>query len=347
MDYVFLLKVPGAIAGALLGSAVLLTGGGIVAASVVSSVLVGLATTTWSWVLVVRRFGAPERGLGVRAWPRMLRQAVPFGVQEMLGQIIFRFDTVLLAAIAASAVVGAYGAAYRMLESTLFIAWSVGYAVMPMFSYLPPGHEFSRIFEGALKLVLCVMAPLAAVLLVCAPAIIDLFYGLPEYETSVGVLRLLAPAVAVYSIGHIAGLVVLVRRPGRVTVIVAAVVAVVNVIACAVLIPWLEARGAAISTLIGEGLLALLGLALSRRVTGPQRLLWIAGSPLLASAAMALAMWPLADNLWLALPAGAVAYVVALLALETPRLREDIALFRQIGGRRPDLVAMIEEPVNS
>jgi O-antigen/teichoic acid export membrane protein len=345
MDYVFLLKVPWAIVSALLGSAVVIAGGGIVAASIVSSLVVGAIGTVWAWIVVNRNFGALGGGLRVRDWPRMLREAVPFGLQEMLGQIIFRFDTVLLAAVAASQVVGAYGAAYRMLESTLFIAWSVGYAVQPMFSYLPQGHELSRIFEGALKLVLCVMAPLAAVLLVCAPAIIDLIYGRPEYDTSIGVLRLLAPAVAVYSIGHLAGLIVLVRRPGRITVTVAAVVTVVNVAACAILIPLIDAHGAAISTLIGEGLLAVLGLWLARRVTGRVRLFWVAGSPLLAAAVMAVAMWPLADELWLALPAGAAAYVVALLALEASHLREDIALFKQISGRRPDLAAMLEEPV--
>ena len=117
------------------------------------------------------------------------------------------------------------------------------------------------------------------------------------------------------------------------------------VIACAVLIPLFEARGAAISTIIGEALLAVLGLALARSVTGPQRLYWIASSPLLACVAMGFVMWPLAHDLWLALPAGAAAYLVVLLGLEAPRLREDIALFRQIGGRRPDLAALVEEPV--
>jgi hypothetical protein len=89
----------------------------------------------------------------------------------------------------------------------------------------------------------------------------------------------------------------------------------------------------------------VLGLWLARKVTGRVRLFWVAGSPLLAAAVMAVAMWPLADELWLALPAGAAAYVVALVALEASHLREDIALFKQISGRRPDLAAMIEEPV--
>jgi O-antigen/teichoic acid export membrane protein len=340
MEYVFLTKVPWAILSAVLGIAIVLSGGGIVSATAVSALGVSVVGSAWAWSLVLRRFGRLQTGLRVREWPGLLVHAIPFSFQEMLGQIIFRFDTVLLAAVAASAVVGAYGAAYRMLESMLFIAWSVGFAVMPMFSYLRAGADGSltHMFDGALKLVLVLMAPIAVVLFVCASAVIDVIYGLPRYESSVEILRLLAPAVAVYSIGHIAGILVLVRRPGRVTVTVSAVVAAVNVAACAVLIPWIEARGAAIATLIAESLLAVIGLILARRVTGSRRLLWVAGTPVVAGVAMGLAMWPVADRLWLALPIGAIVYAGVLLLLEAHRLREDIALFRSISAQRPDVV---------
>ena len=227
MEYVFLTKVPWALLSAVLGIAIVLAGGGIVSATAASALGVSIVGTTWAWSIVRRRFGRPQTGLRIREWPRLLGKAIPFGFQEMLGQVIFRFDTVLLAAVAASAVVGAYGAAYRMLESTLFIAWSIGFAVMPMFSYLRDGDDGSltHMFEGAMKLVLVLMAPIAAALFVCAPAVIDAIYGLPRYEASVEILRLLAPAVAIYSVGHIAGILVLVRRPGRVTVTVSGVVA--------------------------------------------------------------------------------------------------------------------------
>jgi O-antigen/teichoic acid export membrane protein len=340
MEYVFLTKVPWALLSAIVGIAIVLSGGGIVSATSASALGVSVVGTAWAWAIVRRRYGRPDAGLQVREWPGLLGQAIPFGFQEMLGQVIFRFDTVLLAAVTASAVVGAYGAAYRMLESTLFIAWSVGFAVMPMFSYLRHGAdgELTHMFEGALKLVLVLMAPIAMALFVCAPAVIDLVYGLPRYESSVEILRLLAPAVAIYSVGHIAGILVLVRRPGRVTVTVSAVVAAVNVAACAVLIPWIEGRGAAIATLVSEGLLAVIGLVLARRLTGSRRLLWVTGSPVLAAAVMGLAMWPVDDRLWLALPVGAVVYALVLLAVEAPRLREDIALFRSISASRPDAV---------
>jgi O-antigen/teichoic acid export membrane protein len=342
MEHVFLTKVPPAIAGAAAGLAVVAAGGGLVPAVCASALGSGALGTLAGWSIVWRSYGHPQVRLSVREWPGLVRNAVPFGFAEMLGQVVFRFDTVLLAAVAASAVVGDYGAAYRMLEATLFIAWSVGFSVMSSFSTLDSSPQLTRLYEASIKLVLLAMAPIAAAMFVCAPAVIDLVYGLPEYAGSVDVLRLLAFAVAIYSVGHISGLLVLVRRKGRVTVAVSGCVAAVNVVLCAVLIPPFEEIGAAVSTVVAECLLAGLGLWLARAVTGPQRVAWTA-SPLIAAVAMGLVMWPVADRLWVALPLGLLAYLAALAAMEARRVRDDLALFATISGRQ----APVETPVGT
>lgn len=336
-EHVFMTKVPIAVVTSLAGIAVVLLGGGIVAAAAVMAIGAGLLGTAWTFVLLVRFYERPRVRMGAREWPGLVRRAVPFGLQESLGQVIFRLDTVVLAVFATSAVLGQYGAAYRILEATLFIAWSIGYAVLPMYSYLGRSaeRELERVYEGSLKLTLLLMAPIATTLFVCARPIIDLFYGLPRYEDAVPLLQILALAVAVYGFGHLAGLLVLVRRPGRFTVIASAVVALTNVAACLALIPWLGAEGAAIATLGSEAALALIGLWLARSVTGGIRLAWVL-SPVAAAVPMALAMSVVADNLLLALPVGAAAYLLSLLALEGRRAREDLRLFRAIAGQRPD-----------
>jgi O-antigen/teichoic acid export membrane protein len=339
MELVFATKVPWTFASALTGAAIVLAGGGIVLATAASAIGVGLCATVYCAVLLSRRFGAPSPWPRVRTWPRLLRTAVPFGFQEMLGQVIFRFDTVLLALLAASAVVGAYGAAFRMLEATLFLVWSIGFAVMPMYSYVQAhGGHLARIYEGSLKLALIVMAPIAAVLLVCAEPIVDLIYGLPQYADSVTVLRLLAPAIAIYGVGHLAGMLVLVRRRGRVTIAMTGTVAAFNVAACLVLIPWLHAEGAAIATLASEALLAGLALTLAHRAAPDARLGWALATPVIAAAVMGAAMLPVASTLWIALPVGGVVYAAALLALEHRRLARDLKLFRSIAAHRPDPV---------
>jgi O-antigen/teichoic acid export membrane protein len=336
MEFVFLTRVPSAIVAAAAGIAVLLLGGGIVTACAVSLVGVGALTTIWTFLLLSRHIGTPRTERPTREWASLVRAAVPFGLQEMLGQVIFRFDTVLLALVATSAVVGAYGAAFRLLEATLFLPWSIGYAVLPMYSYMERrGDDLNRVYEGSLKLVLVVTAPIAAIFLVCAGPIVELLYGDEQFDETVSLLRILAPAVVVYGIGHLAGMLVLVRRPGRVTVRAAAAVAAVNIALCAFAIPWLGAEGAAISTLVAELLLAALGLALVRPVVSP-RLGWVFLSPLLAACAMGLAMTAVADTLYLAVPLGLLVYGVVLVALEAGRLRDDIRLYRSIAGARAE-----------
>jgi O-antigen/teichoic acid export membrane protein len=319
MEYFLYAAVPNKVLAALFGIGALAAGGGIVAVAIgnLAAAVIGLGIAL---ALLYARFARPSLRVRPRGWPRLARTAAPFGLQEVFGQIVFRIDTVLLAALATSAVVGSYGAGYRLLEATLFLSWSVGNSVLPMFSYLdasavgadPPLH---RAYGGALKLLAVVLLPVAVVIGVCARPIVDLVYGLPQYDGTVGVLRWLAPAIVCYGIGHLAGILVLVRRRGRLTVAATAAMAAFNIALNLVLIPPFGAQGAAAATLATEAALALAVVVLARPVAGWPDLRALAG-PLTAAGAMAAAMLPVAGRLELALPLGALAYLVALGATE-------------------------------
>jgi O-antigen/teichoic acid export membrane protein len=323
MEYFLFAAVPNKVLAALFGIGALAAGGGIVAVAVgnLAAAVIGLGIAL---ALLYARFARPPLRVRPRGWPRLARDAAPFGLQEVFGQIVFRIDTVLLAALATSAVVGSYGAGYRLLEATLFLSWSVGNSVLPMFSYLdgdtdPPLH---RAYGGALKLLLVVLLPVAVVLGMCARPIVDLVYGLPQYAGTVGVLRWLAPAIVCYGIGHLAGILVLVRRRGRLTVTATAVMAGANIALNLVLIPPFGAQGAAAATLATEAALAICVVVLARPVAGWPDMRALA-APLLAAGAMAAAIAPVAGRLELALPVGAAAYLLVLAATEVA------------GGRRP------------
>jgi O-antigen/teichoic acid export membrane protein len=308
------LNVAFGLAGLALGLGAL----GVALGALLASAVVGV----FSFALMLRVFARPELVVRPGTWPGIVREAAPFGLQEILGQLIFRFDTLLLGVLAASTAVGAYGAAYRLLEAALFISWSIGSAALPMFSYLPgrgePAPEGSatlpEVYAAALRLVLTLTAPIGVGLFVCAPAVIEVVYG-DEFADAAGLLRILAVALVLYGVGHVAGILVLVRRAPRTSIAYNGGVAAGNVVLCAVLIPPLEATGAAIATVVCEGALAVAGVLLARRVAGvPDPRTWLV-VPLVASAAMALAIVPLADRLVLAGLAGGAAYVLVLLAL--------------------------------
>ena len=57
-----------------------------------------------------------------------MRAAAPIGLAGLFGIVLFRIDMVMLAAFEPHEVVGRYGAAYRLFETTLFLSWAVGAA---------------------------------------------------------------------------------------------------------------------------------------------------------------------------------------------------------------------------
>jgi O-antigen/teichoic acid export membrane protein len=336
MEYYFYAAVPNKILAAFFGIAALVLGGGIVAVAL-GNLAAALMALVLSMLILGWRFDRPSLLVHAREWPRMARDSAPFGLQEVLGQIIFRMDIVLLSLFTTSAVVGSYGAAYRVLEATLFLAWSVGTSVLPMYSYLEPGDEppLERVFEASLKFVVVIMLPLAVVMLVCAEGLVDLLYGLPDFDGAVSVMRWLAFAIVAYGVGHLAGVLVLVRRPGRVTVRAMAAVAAFNIAITLALIGPFDAEGVAAATLATEIVLAATALMLARPVTGLPGAWRVGGSAVVAGAAMAAVMMPVRDELAIALPLGGAVYLAGLALLEAGRLGGDLQAIRAMLRARP------------
>ena len=186
----------------------------------------------------------------------------------------------MLAAFEPKDVVGDYGAAYRLLEATLFVAWSVGAAVYPVFSRLtttsvPP---VGLVFERGVKLSIALTLPLAAGALVLAGPLVEVLYG-SSYENAETALRLLAPAIALYPVCYLTGYLLVSQDRQRVMTWVYGLVALENVLANLVLIPWLSLDGAALGTSISQLLVAVALVAFARRTIGRIRWGRIAGGP--------------------------------------------------------------------
>ena len=326
MEYHFYASVPFGFFGSLIQIGVIALGGGLIAIAAIRIVTTALWVVV-TFVLLTRRLVRPGLSFARRQLWRLYVESAPLGVQEVIGQIIFRIDAVLLSLLTTAAVVGAYGAGYRVLEATLFLAWSVGSAVLPMFSYLGRDSRPSlgRAYEASLKVAVALMAPVGVTLFVCSRPIVDLLFGLPKYDEAVPVLRWLAFAAVLYPIGYLSGELIALRRPGRFVVLFSAFVAAFNIGLNLVLIPAYEAAGAAAATLATEAALAVVGVLLARTVAGLPRMAWVLAAPVLAGLAMGAAMAPLAERLLIALPVGAFVYLAVLAILEGKALRGDMA----------------------
>ena len=301
---------------AAVGIAALLQGAGVVAVSAIylGGAALGFALALW---FLVRKIARPSLEVEPRRWLSLMRASLAIGLAGVFAVVLFRIDTAMLAAFEPKAVVGDYGAAFRLLEATLFVAWSVGAAVYPVFSRLTTTSEppVGPVYQRSLKLVVALTLPLAAGSLVLAGPLVQLLYG-SSYEDAETALRLLAPAIALYPICYVTGYLLVSQNRQRVLTWVYGLVTVENILANLVLIPWLSLNGAALSTSISQLLVAIAFVFFARRTAGRIRWFRIAAGPVLATVLAAATMAALRDEFAIAVGAGTAVYLVALVLFE-------------------------------
>ena len=310
-------------ATAAAGIAALLNGAGVVAVSAIYLAGSGLGFALALWFLV-RKVARPGLEVEPRRWWPLMRASFAIGLAGVFSVVFFRIDTAMLAGFEPKEVVGDYGAAYRLFEATLFVAWSVGAAVYPVFSRLtvtsvPP---VGLVFQRSLKLAVALTLPLAAGGLVLAGPLMRLLYG-SSYEEGATALRLLTPAIVLYPICYVAGYLLVSQDRQRVLTWVYGLVALENILANLVLIPWLSLNGAALGTSISQLLVTVALVVFAQRAAGTIRWDRIAAGPLLATLLAATTMGALRDELALAVACGTAVYLVALVLVERLLFPED------------------------
>lgn len=316
------------------GIAALALGAGVVTVSAIY--LAGaLGALLLALFFLVRRIVRPRLRVTVRRWIPLMKVALPVGIAGVFATILFRVDVAMLGWYESDAVVGQYGAAYRLLESTLFISWSIGTAVYPVFSRLSRTTEtpISTVYESSLKLATALTLPLAVGAAVLAYPLMELLYG-SEFRDGASALILLAPTVALYPLTYLAAYVLIARdRQGTLAWVYGAAT-IVNIGLNIVLIPEYSLDGPAFATSFCQLMTAVLMTVLALRAAGPISWRSVAVGPVVASALAAGAMVLLYDEVLMAIGVSAVAYLVALVLYERRFHPEDYDRVMQFVRRR-------------
>lgn len=301
---------------AALGLAALSAGMGVVAVAAAFAVG-GALRLGLSALLLHRRFGTPALVLPREARRELTSRSLVFSAQDLFGLVIARADVLMLAALASSAVVGIYGSAYRLLDATMFIGYSLAGAFSAMFTYL--GHDTEptvrAMFQRAIKLSLVTLVPVAVSYAVLAEPICRLVFG-DDLAAAAEPLRILAPVVAIWGMVVLAGSLVVSREEPKRLLVVVAVAAVANLGLNVALIPPLDEQGAAVAMLLSTILYAALAMGIAVRSVRGVSLAQTVLPPLGAGAAMAIPMAALSGLLPIALLAGGAAYLGAYVLLE-------------------------------
>lgn len=231
---------------------VLLTGACLLVGSVVELKIV-LTTHLW-----------PSRAsLGDRGWVHLLRSAASLGVVNGVSMLHSRVDQLALALLVSRATLGGYAVAYRVVDAMVALA---SVASRAGFSVLAnQGHDRAPVVRGMIRIWAAVGIVAALGVWLSAPVLMPLVGG-SGYPAAAGLLRILAPIVAVAAINNAAAQAVIadgsVLRLLRLSIICLTA----NAALCFTLIPRLGAPGAGIASVITESLGMVVVFVMARRI---------------------------------------------------------------------------------
>lgn len=335
-QYVATTLIVNRVSTAVMGIIAAVAGAGLVTIAILFAAGSALGVLTAYW-LMHRYVLRPSTRVEPSAWGALIRSSLPLGILSLLGALSFRMSVVLLGFFAAgSADVGEYGAAYRLVEATLFLPASFNAAMLPWFSRQDGAGPvpIARGFEMAIKTVVALVLPVGLGLALFAEPVVETLYG-TEYGGAVTPLRLLGAVVVLWGINATVVTVLVSRDRPEIYTVPALLALIPNLLLSVILIPSHGANGAAIAAVAGAVLLAALVVPLTARLFGALSVVHVLAAPLVAGAAMALCAAVLSGLPWVpAAIASMAVYAAVFLALERLFSPGDFAYYSSV-ARRP------------
>lgn len=342
MKYLAFADIVNKSAQSIIGIALVLLGFkvvGIAANMAIMAVVVLLLTFWW-----LRPHFQIDIRTNLSRMAHMTKQSVAYWAFGLFGMIYFWIDTIMLSLMTRPEVVGWYGASTQLFQTLMFLPVLVQTAWLPRMvaAFVTGRRELVRTARAPVELVLVIGLPLAAGIALIANPLIHVVYG-PKYGQAVPVMIVLAICIPLIYLNIVLASVLLAAKRQIVWTVVMAGAAVVNPLINLVLIPLTEQRyhngaiGAAISLVLTELLMDVVGFLLVGRHVFDGRMVKRCSLVLLASVAMAgvaYAARPLGTAESLA--AGFATLVILVVALRIVR-REELELvqsgFARVRGR--------------
>ncbi|RJQ47066.1 MAG: flippase [Gaiellales bacterium] len=178
------------------GVAVLYSGGGIAAMTVVylaaSCVRLGYSS------LFYRRLDRERGGWSVtrESFAHLARESFPVLYWQLISLAYYKVDILLLEWLRDDAEVGRYAAAYKLFEIPVMFGWLAVHALLPVMSRFQntSKEKLFTLFEKTLKYIWVTGLGAAIMMVALSAPVIRLLFP-PEFEPSVDILRVLGLAV--------------------------------------------------------------------------------------------------------------------------------------------------------
>lgn len=256
----------------------------VAAAFAIASFLANIAMA-----IVARSFGArTDYRSMTRAHLKEMLVATPVtGGNSVLTEMLGRLDVILIGLIAGDAAVGLYGVAYRLMETALFVSWTLSRALTPDLVRSRVGAELAKPVRLGLVLLFGLYVPYGAVLAIAGSELSALIFG-SAYDTG-SVLLLLSAAPLLFGIAHLGAEALFARRPDPIVPLATGIALVVNLLLNVLLLSAWGAEGAALAKTVAFAVQAVILSAAVARIAPPRG--WTRGA-LVAGGATAVAIIP-------------------------------------------------------
>ncbi len=202
-----------------------------------------------------QRFVKIRLKFDLKVWKYLMKLALPLAFSVVLNMVYFKLDIIILSWFQPQEDVGIYGAAFKVLESLItFAAIFAGLLLPVMARYATKDRErFARIYRKGFDILSVFIVPLIVGTLFLAEPLIVLFGG-EGYEKSGVVLQILIFAVGSIYFSHLFGNTVIALGHQKKIVWIYLSAAMAALVVNFTLIPLYSYYGAAVSSLICEGI---------------------------------------------------------------------------------------------
>ena len=265
-------------------------------------------------------------GWDVAAVKQILLGGVPFLIWIVCGEIYIRVDVLMLSFMTGEAVVGWYGAAFRIYATLLFVPHLLNTVVFPPLARMGADQNGSAAFSAAterlMNFLLFAAVPVGAGVVIVGRPLVELLYGAGPFVNSSPSLQIFGGCIVLVSINVVLGSVLIAKDKQRKWSYMAVCAAVFNPLMNLWMIPlaqnaWQNGGiGAAVATLLTELLMMAGALTLMPAgVFTTRNIVTAARAGLCAGAMIAVIMGVGFENVFLIVPVGAVVYGLLALAV--------------------------------
>ena len=307
-------------------------GHGIVSLVVLFAAL-QFATTTTYLVFVHRSITPLRMEFSLRLARRLIGEIKAFSGSSLLGAVAARPEVLILSLLKNDAQIGFYSAALRIVDVWQAIPETYMRNVFPVLSHsyhVENGRELRAMLDKSIKYLMALSLPLATGMFAAAAPIVVTLYG-SGFEESVGAVRIMAWYVPLVFLQEIFWRVLAARNQQHLLLRAQVISLTARLSIGYILITWLASRGAAINvSVILAAHCALLIFYVQSDGTrlGILRLSWRLSIAAAITGVLA-AVLLLQSELWLVVPASALAYGVMVVTLRAVSV-EELGALRKI-----------------